>query len=56
LPFIREHLLEGRLVKERILNRAAVERALREGPSGSSVIGSEILSDLDLELWIRDSA
>lgn len=56
LPFIREHLLEGRLVKERILNRAAVEQALREGPSGSSAIGSEILSDLDIELWIRDSA
>jgi len=27
LPFIREHLLEGRLVKERILNRVAVEQA-----------------------------
>jgi asparagine synthase (glutamine-hydrolysing) len=56
LPFIREHLLEGRLVKERILNRAAVEQALRDGPSGGSAIGSEILSDLDIELWIRDSA
>ena len=56
LPFIREHLLEGRLVKERILNRAAVEQALRDGPSGSSAISSEILSDLDIELWIRDSA
>jgi asparagine synthase (glutamine-hydrolysing) len=56
LPFIREHLLEGRLVKERILKRAAVEQALRRDPSGSSAIGSEILSDLDIELWIRDSA
>jgi asparagine synthase (glutamine-hydrolysing) len=55
LPFIREHLLEGRLVKERILNRAAVEEALRYGPSSSSAIGSEILSHLDVELWIRDS-
>jgi asparagine synthase (glutamine-hydrolysing) len=56
LPFIREHLLEGRLVKERILSRTAVEQALREGPSGSGAIGSEILTDLDIELWIRDSA
>jgi asparagine synthase (glutamine-hydrolysing) len=56
LPFIREHLLEGKLVKERILNRAAVEKALGNGPSSSSAIGSEILSHLDLELWVRDSA
>jgi len=55
LPFIREHLLEGALVKERILNRSALEEALRDGPSASSAIGSEILSDLDVELWIRDS-
>jgi asparagine synthase (glutamine-hydrolysing) len=55
LPFIREHLLEGALIKERILDRVAVEQALRNGPSSSSAIGSEILSHLDLELWIRDS-
>ena len=56
LPFIREHLLEGQLVKERILDRAAVELALREGPSPSTAISSEVMSHLDLELWIRDSA
>jgi asparagine synthase (glutamine-hydrolysing) len=56
LPFIREHLLEGALMKEQILNRAAVEQALRSGPSSSTAIGSEILSHLDLELWIRSSA
>jgi Asparagine synthase len=56
LPFIREHLLEGRLVKERILDRAAVELALQNGPNTSNAIGSEILSHLDLELWIRDCA
>jgi asparagine synthase (glutamine-hydrolysing) len=55
LPFIRQQLLEGRLVKERILNRAAVEQALLEDLSSSSAIGSEILSHLDVELWIRDS-
>jgi len=56
LPFIREHLLEGRLVKERILNPAAVEQALSGGPTRSGAIGSEILNHLDLELWIRDLA
>jgi asparagine synthase (glutamine-hydrolysing) len=56
LPFIRERLLEGALIKERILDRVAVEQALREGPSSSSAINSEILGHLELELWIRDSA
>jgi asparagine synthase (glutamine-hydrolysing) len=56
LPFVREHLLEGALMKERILDRAAVEQALGSAPSRSSAISSEILSHLDLELWIRDSA
>jgi asparagine synthase (glutamine-hydrolysing) len=56
LPFIREHLLEGRLVKERILDRGAVEQALSGGPTRSGAIGSEILMQLDLELWIRDIA
>jgi asparagine synthase (glutamine-hydrolysing) len=55
LPFIRQQLLEGQLVKERILDRAAVEQALLEDLSSSSAIGSEILSHLDVELWIRDS-
>jgi asparagine synthase (glutamine-hydrolysing) len=56
LPFIREHLLEGALMKEGILDRVAVEQALRNGPSSSSAVGTEILSHLDLELWIRSSA
>jgi asparagine synthase (glutamine-hydrolysing) len=56
LKFIREHLLEGRLAKERILDRGALERALGSSPSNSSAINSEIVSHLDLELWIRDSS
>jgi asparagine synthase (glutamine-hydrolysing) len=55
LPFIREHLLDGKLVKEGILDRVAVDQALRRGPSSSSAISSEVLSHLDLELWIRDN-
>jgi asparagine synthase (glutamine-hydrolysing) len=56
LPFIREHLLEGRLMQEGILDRGAVELALGSGPSTSNALGSELLSLLDLELWIRDCA
>jgi asparagine synthase (glutamine-hydrolysing) len=56
LSFIREHLLGGQLVKERILDRRAVEQALSGGPTRSGAIGSEILMHLDLELWIRDVA
>jgi hypothetical protein len=43
-------------VKERILDRGAVEQALSGGPTRSGAIGSEILMHLDLELWIRDIA
>jgi asparagine synthase (glutamine-hydrolysing) len=56
LPFIRQQLLEGALTTEGILSRDAVEQALRGGPSRSTTICSEILSHLDLELWIRDVA
>jgi asparagine synthase (glutamine-hydrolysing) len=56
LPFIREHLLDGALMKEGILDRVAVEKALQNGPGSSSAVGTEILSHLDLELWIRSSA
>jgi hypothetical protein len=38
------------------LDRAAVELALRSGPTRSTAIIAEIFSHLDLELWIRDSS
>jgi asparagine synthase (glutamine-hydrolysing) len=56
LSFIRETLLEGCLMKERILDRAAVELALRNAPTTSAALGGEILNHVDLELWIRNSA
>jgi asparagine synthase (glutamine-hydrolysing) len=55
LDFIRLTLLEGLLVRERILDRAAVELALSGNPSRSSAIGGEVMNHLDLELWIRNS-
>lgn len=53
--YMRETLLDGVLVRERILERAALELALRGGPTRSAVLGAEIVSHLDLELWLRDS-
>ena len=53
--FIRAALLDGDLCKERILDRAAVELALRTGPTKSRALSSEILRHLDLELWIARS-
>jgi asparagine synthase (glutamine-hydrolysing) len=56
LPFLREHLLDGALVRQGILNRAAVELALESGPTLSAAVSGELYSHLDLELWIRDCA
>jgi asparagine synthase (glutamine-hydrolysing) len=55
LPFMRERLLDGELVKRGILDRAALELALKNGPTRSNIDCGEILTHLDLELWIRDS-
>jgi asparagine synthase (glutamine-hydrolysing) len=55
LDFIRSALLDGMLVRERILDRAAVELALSGSPSRSAAIGGEVMNHLDLELWIRNS-
>jgi asparagine synthase (glutamine-hydrolysing) len=56
ITFIREALLDGALVKERILDRAAIELALRQDPTRSTATGGEILRHLDLELWLRHGA
>ena len=56
LVFMRDHLLGGSLMREGILDHAAVELALKSGPTCSNAISAEIFSHLDLELWIRDSA
>jgi asparagine synthase (glutamine-hydrolysing) len=55
LDYLRETLLDGALAREGILDRQALELALRGGPTRSAALGSEIISHLDLELWLRDS-
>jgi asparagine synthase (glutamine-hydrolysing) len=53
LDFIRELLLEGVLVREGLLDRAALEAALAPGPSKTEVLPVEIYRHLDVEIWAR---
>jgi asparagine synthase (glutamine-hydrolysing) len=53
LDFVRELFLDGVLVKEGLLHRAAVEAALAAGPSKTEVLPVEILRHLDVEIWAR---
>ncbi|HJY42634.1 MAG TPA: asparagine synthase-related protein [Steroidobacteraceae bacterium] len=53
LDFIRELFLEGVLVREGLLDRAAVEAALAPGPSKTEVLPVEIYRHLDVEIWAR---
>jgi asparagine synthase (glutamine-hydrolysing) len=51
--FLRETFLDGLLVRDCLLNRAAVESALSTAPSKSQALPGEILRHLDAELWLR---
>ena len=55
LKYIRDLLLEGDLVKERILDRDAVELALRNEVTLNRTLSEEVLQRVDLELWVRRS-
>ena len=51
--FLRELLLDGVLVHERLLDRGAVEEALTDRISNSPVFPGELLRHLDVEIWAR---
>jgi len=53
LDLVRELFLDGVLVKEGLLDRAAVEAALAPGPSKTEVLPAEIYRHLDVEIWAR---
>jgi len=53
LDFFREVFLDGVLVKEGLLDRAAVEAALAPGPTKTQVLPVEIYRHLDVEIWAR---
>jgi asparagine synthase (glutamine-hydrolysing) len=51
--FLKQVLLDGMLVNERILNRRAVADALTDGPMKHDVLIAEIFKVLDVEIWLR---
>ncbi len=54
LPFLRETLLDGYLVREGILDRGRLERTLSGRPDPTSVEYNEILHEyLSIEAWLR---
>lgn len=53
LPFLREMLLDGVLVRDGWLNGRAVEHSLSGDPSRVQVYPAEILIHLDTEIWAR---
>ncbi len=56
LDWLREIFLDGVLVGEGLLDRAAVERALTPGLAKSEVFPGELLRHLDTEIWARQWA
>ena len=53
LEFVRELFLDGVLVREGLLDRAAVEAAFAVGPAKTEVLPAEIYRHLDVEVWAR---
>lgn len=52
-PFLREVLLDGRLVREGLLDRTALEDALSGELPHDSALTSEIMQHFDVEMWVR---
>jgi asparagine synthase (glutamine-hydrolysing) len=53
LRFIREFLLDGVLVRERLLNADLLDDALSARPSRSQVVMGDIMSYLGFEVWLK---
>jgi asparagine synthase (glutamine-hydrolysing) len=53
LDLVRELFLDGVLVREGLLDAAAVEAAFAAGPSKTEVLPAEIYRHLDIEVWAR---
>lgn len=51
--WLREIFLDGILVRDRLLDRARVERALSSTALNNEVLATEIFRHLDTELWAR---
>lgn len=51
--FIREYLLEGLLIRQDLLNRKALERALAGGAAPTGRTHLDIMTLVSLEAWVR---
>lgn len=51
--FLREFFLDGVLVSEGLLDRAAIEQALSASPNKSQVFPGEIITHMGTEIWAR---
>jgi asparagine synthase (glutamine-hydrolysing) len=52
-PFLRDVLLGGVLVRERIICKEKVEAALSDGVSGSTIPATDVIQKLYIEAWLR---
>jgi asparagine synthase (glutamine-hydrolysing) len=53
LPFLRAYLLDGRLAKERVIDRSRMEASLEEDVLRWQGGAAEILAAVSLEAWVR---
>ena len=51
--FIRELLLDGILVRERVLDRGALEKTLSSVPTANSASPGELVDHIATEVWLR---
>lgn len=54
LDFARQHLLDGQLVAQGLLDRQKVDASLRGAPGKQTAGGNEVLDCLIVESWLRD--
>lgn len=54
LRFLRELLLDGVLVRERLLNRAALDRSLLAQPGANRTCAPQMLDYMEIEMWARE--
>jgi asparagine synthase (glutamine-hydrolysing) len=53
MPFTRELLLDGRLVRENLIDRVRLEQALSDSPSRIGADTMELFDCVNLEAWVR---
>ncbi len=51
--YLRQLLLDGVLVREGLLDRAALEETFSERPSKNQVSPVEIMRHMEVEMWAR---